>query len=139
YYLWKFLQNEKNDYKNALLAALFFGFSFLSKGPISLYTLWLPFLISYGFTYKYKKLKSKWGAIVSFLLVGLGIGLWWFIYVRLADPTAFIEIMNRESSRWGNYNTRPFYYYWNFFIQTGVWTVPAFISLLYPYLKNRVI
>src|SRR5699024_11899845 len=78
YYLWKFLQNEKNDYKNALLAALFFGFSFLSKGPISLYTLWLPFLISYGFTYKYKKLKSKWGAIVSFLLVGLGIGLWWF-------------------------------------------------------------
>ncbi len=33
---------------------------------------------------------------------------------------------------------RPFYYYWNFFTQSGVWTIPAFIGLLYPYLKDRV-
>ena len=33
---------------------------------------------------------------------------------------------------------RPFYYYWSFFTQSGIWTIPAFISLLYPYLKSRV-
>lgn len=138
FYLWKFLQAPTPGYKNVLLAALFFGFSFMSKGPISLYTLWIPFLISYGLTFKYKNLKPKIKALLVFLFVGFGIGIWWFIYVRLADPEAFVEVIGRESSRWGNYNTRPFYYYWNFFIQTGVWTIPAFVSLLYPYLKNRV-
>src|SRR5690606_3192503 len=36
------------------------------------------------------------------------------------------------------YNIRPFYYYWSFFTQSGVWTIPAFVALLYPYLKTRV-
>lgn len=138
FYLWKFLKEDQKGLKNALLAALFFGFSFMSKGPIALYTLWLPFIISYGFTYKFQSLRKKIPAILSFFVIGFGIGLWWFIYVRMADPESFVAVMEQESSRWGNYNTRPFYYYWNFFIQTGVWTIPAFVSLLYPYLKHRV-
>jgi hypothetical protein len=48
------------------------------------------------------------------------------------------EITKRETSNWTGYNVRPFYYYWSFFTQSGVWTIPAFIGLLYPYLKNRV-
>lgn len=138
FYLWKFFKEKSRGLNNVLLAALFFGFSFMSKGPISLYTLWLPFLISYGFTYKFPSLKKKFPAILLFLIIGFGIGLWWFIYVRWADPESFVAVMEQESSRWGNYNTRPFYYYWNFFIQTGVWTLPALIGLLYPYLKHRV-
>lgn len=138
YYLWKFLTRDEQLYQNVLLSALFFGLSFMSKGPISLYTLWLPFLISYGITYKFKNIKPRILPFICFLVIGFGIGLWWFIYVRLADPNSFVKVIKEESSRWGHYNTRPFYYYWNFFIQSGVWTVPAFISLLYPYLKNSV-
>ncbi|NJW55184.1 hypothetical protein HC175_19915, partial [Salinimicrobium sp. CDJ15-91] len=37
-----------------------------------------------------------------------------------------------------NYNVRPFYYYWSFFTQSGIWTIPAFVALLYPYMKSRV-
>jgi hypothetical protein len=33
---------------------------------------------------------------------------------------------------------KPFYYYWSFFTQSGIWTIPAFISLLYPYLTEKV-
>jgi hypothetical protein len=33
---------------------------------------------------------------------------------------------------------RPFYYYWNFFIQSGIWTFFAFLAILYPYLIRRV-
>lgn len=138
FYGWKFLKHDNDLYKNSILSAVFFGFSFMSKGPISLYTLWLPFLLSYGIVYKYKDFKIRWKPLVLFLFIGFGIGLWWFIYVRLADPNSFIKTMSRESSRWGNYNVRPFYYYWKFFIQSGVWTVPALVGLLYPYLKNRV-
>ena len=138
YFLWKFFSYNQQLYKNAFLAALFFGFSAMSKGPVSFYALLLPFLIAYGIVYKYKHFKTKWKALLLFIIVAGCISAWWFVYVRLADPATFIEITSREASRWGSYNVRPFYYYWSFFTQSGIWTIPAFIGLLYPYLKNKV-
>lgn len=138
YYLFKFFSQAQAGYRTALLGGLFFGASFLSKGPVSLYALFLPFLIAYSVVYDYPGFKQKQKAFVIFLLTGLVMGGWWFVYVRLADPVAFLEITTRETTRWASYNVRPFYYYWNFFIQSGIWTLPALISLLYPYLKGRV-
>ncbi|MDR6300510.1 ArnT family glycosyltransferase [Mesonia maritima] len=138
YYLWKFFSSENAFYKNAILAAIFFGFSFMSKGPVSLYALLLPFLIAYGIVYKYKNFKKKWLPLFVFLVISAIISAWWFVYVRLADPDTFLEITSREAGRWGSYNVRPFYYYWSFFTQSGIWTIPSFVALLYPYLKNRV-
>ncbi len=138
YYLFQFFENEKKYWKNALLAAIFVGLSFMSKGPVSFYAIFLPFLISYGVTYKFKKLTPKIIPLISFVILFLIIGGWWFVYVRLADPKAFLEIATRETANWSSYNVKPFYYYWSFFIQSGLWAIPAFISLLYPYLRNRV-
>ena len=138
YYLWKLFSIEKGLYQNAILASIFFGLSFLSKGPVSLYALLLPFLISYGIVYKYKNFKKRILPILIFVLLGITIGGWWFLYVRWADPAAFMKIAERETANWGNYNIRPFYYYWSFFTQSGIWTIPSFIALLYPYLKNKV-
>ncbi|MBW2962589.1 ArnT family glycosyltransferase [Mesonia aestuariivivens] len=138
YYLWKFFNTNKNLYRYALLASIFFGFSLLSKGPVSLYALLLPFLISYGIVYKYKNLKRRWLPLLLFLLAGILIGGWWFFYVRWADPAAFLKIAAKETSNWGSYNIRPWYYYWSFFTQSGIWTIPSFVALLYPYLKNKV-
>ncbi|MCC8360756.1 ArnT family glycosyltransferase [Salinimicrobium sediminilitoris] len=138
YFLWNFFSSEKNLIQNAIFGALFFGFSFLSKGPVSLYALLLPFLIAYGSIYGFKGFTKKWRAFFIFLIIALFISGWWFLYVRLADPVSFIEITSRETTRWTNYNVRPFYYYWSFFTQSGIWTIPAFVALLYPYLKTRV-
>lgn len=138
YYLFRFLQHSKNAQRNLILSAIFFGFSIMSKGPVALYALFLPFLISYGLTYRFKNFKTKWSSLFWFLIIGLGIGTWWFIYVRIADPQSFVDAIKEESSRWGSYNVRPFYYYWSFFVQSGIWTIPAFVSLLFPYLKTRV-
>jgi len=121
---------------NTALASFFIGCSILSKGPISLYTLLLPFLISYAIVFRYDKTKIIKSITAIFL--GIIIGGWWYYYIRIADADAFIKIAERETSNWTNYNVRPFYYYWSFFIQSGIWTIPAFISLLYPYLKNKV-
>ncbi|MGB7843527.1 MAG: hypothetical protein WBL21_12090, partial [Salinimicrobium sp.] len=138
YYLWNFFSVEKNLWKTAFLAGLFLAFSIMSKGPVSLYALLLPFLIAYGVIYKYKGLRKKWKPLLFMSLLALLLGSWWFVYVRLADPVAFLEITTREASRWASYNVRPFYYYWSFFTQSGIWTIPAFVALLYPYLKKRV-
>ncbi len=135
YYLFLlFITNSNKIY--FVLASIFIGFSFLSKGPVSLYALLLPFLIAYGITYKFNKKKGVQFVLV--LVLALIVGGWWFLYVRTADPEAFLKITKKETGNWSSYNVRPFYYYWSFFTQSGLWTIPAFIGLLYPYLKTRV-
>lgn len=136
-FLWKFINDKNYSFLYACLSGLFFGFSFLSKGPISVYGLLLPFLIAYGIIYKFE-LKDKKFYIFLILLIGFCFGLSWPLYVRYIDPETVSRVTKLESSRWGSYNIRPFYYYWSFFTQSGIWTVPAFIALFYPYLKNRV-
>ncbi|MDT8417509.1 MAG: glycosyltransferase [Lutibacter sp.] len=138
YFLFLFFEEKSALWKNALLAAFFVGFSIMSKGPVSLYVLFLPFLISYGIVFKFKNLKPRILPLLAFLILFMVIGGWWFLFVRLADPKAFLEIATKETDNWSSYNIKPFYYYWNFFIQSGLWAIPAFISLLYPYLIKRV-
>lgn len=138
FYLITFFKENKSTFKNIILSAFFFGFSILSKGPVSLFALFLPFLISFGIVFKFKNFKQKALPFVSFILLFLLIGSWWFVYVRINDPQAFLAIAIKETGNWSSYNVRPFYYYWSFFIQSGLWTIPAFIGLLYPYLIKRV-
>jgi len=137
-HLFQLFEKSTNYWKHTLIAGIFFGLSILSKGPISLYALLLPFLLAYGFSYKFKNLKAKSFSIFSFINIALIIGGWWYLYVRLEDPVTFNEITSKETGNWGSYNVRPFYYYWSFFTQSGLWTIPAFIGLLYPYMKSRV-
>ncbi len=137
YLLYLFFTEEKLKYRNAILAGLFFGCSFLSKGPVSFYALLLPFLIAFGIVYKYKNFKSKWLPLLVFMLVSFLVSSWWHWYTLKFDPAA-AEITKKETTNWISYETKPLYYYWSFFTQSGVWTIPAFIGLLYPYLKNRV-
>lgn len=137
FFLWKLLRENKNQTTNSLLSGLFLGFSILSKGPVSLYALFLPFIISYIVVYKIP-FKEKWKYLLLMLISGLAIGLSWFAYVRLNDPEYFRLIATREAANWRNYEVKPFYYYWNFFIQSGLWTIPALIALIYPYLKTKV-
>ena len=135
YYLFQ-LFSSKNNTILLVLASIFIGFSFLSKGPVSLYALLLPFLIAYGITFKFDKKKVL--QLTSIIIFALLVGGWWFLYVRTADPETFMAITKKETGNWSSYNVRPFYYYWSFFTQSGLWTIPAFIGLLYPYLKSRV-
>lgn len=112
--------------------------SILSKGPVSLYVLFVPFLIAYILIYRKEITNKQWRFVVMTIILALLLGFSWYIYVRYKDPTTFLKIASRETGNWSSYNIRPFYYYWSFFVQSGLWTIPAFISLLYPYMKSRV-
>lgn len=138
YYLFQFFVQENNLWKLSLLSALFLGLSILSKGPVSLYALFLPFIIAFGWVYGFPYIKKQIWPLVISLFIASFIGAFWFIYVRYADPKAFLATAAKETANWGSYNVKPFYYYWSFFTQSGIWTLPALISLIYPYLKNRV-
>jgi 4-amino-4-deoxy-L-arabinose transferase-like glycosyltransferase len=138
YYLYLFYTKEVHLYRHALIAAIFFGLSFMSKGPVSLYALLLPFLIAFGIVYRYSSLRRRLLPMVMFILLGSILSGWWYYYTFIFDPETVSEITQKETGNWNSYNVRPFYYYWSFFTQSGVWTIPAFVGLLYPYLKNRV-
>lgn len=135
YFLLK--NHPKIPVKNILLGGLFFGMSVLSKGPVSPYALFLPFILAYLICFKIEY-KSNLIKILVFLLVGLMVGGSWYLYVRYADPETLLNIASEETDNWISYNTRPFYYYWSFFIQSGIWTIPAALGLVYPYFKSRI-
>jgi 4-amino-4-deoxy-L-arabinose transferase-like glycosyltransferase len=137
YYLFDLFQGN-NLLKNSLLAGCFIGFSILCKGPISIYALLLPFIIAYGFIFKFQISNTKALSYLNCIFIALLVGGWWYLYVRFIDPETFKLITEKETGNWASYNVKPFYYYWSFFTQSGIWTIPAFISLLYPYLKSRV-
>lgn len=138
YFLFQFFNNSLKTYYYATFAGLFIGLSFMSKGPVSHYALLLPFLIAYGFTFGFKTLKSKYTALFLMVAIIGVLSTWWAYYIYTYDVSAATRIAEKESSRWLGYEVKPFYYYWSFFTQSGIWTIPAFVSLLYPYLKNRV-
>ncbi len=135
YFLWLVFEKELKLI-HFILAGIFMGFSFLSKGPVSFYALLLPFLIAYGVIFKFNRKKLL--NLVLVLIIAMIIGSWWFLYVKMTDPETFLKITEKETTNWSNYNVRPFYYYWSFFTQSGLWTVPAFIGLFYPYLKDKI-
>jgi len=134
YYL--YLLYIRGKLTHLLLATVFVGCSVLSKGPVSMYALLLPFLIAYAVVYKFKN-KFLYKSVLV-LIFGAVLGGIWFYYIRVVDTESFLKIAFVETANWTSYNIKPFYYYWSFFIQSGIWAIPAFVGLLYPYLKNRV-
>lgn len=138
WFLFQFFESDDNRWKNILIAAIFIGLSFMSKGPIGMFSLLTPFLITYAIIYKFKNFKNKWFPLVIGLLVILLMSSWWPLYIYFSDTSAVEFIADKEADAWTNRHVRPWYHYWSFPIQTGIWAIPAIVSLIYPYLKSRV-
>ncbi len=138
YHLLRLFRTKSSFLKRSLFAGFFIGCSILSKGPVSFYVLLLPFLLAYGCSYHYRFSKKMVFAFLGSIILALLVGGSWYLYVRLEDAETFTRIAESETGNWSSYNIRPFYYYWSFFVQSGIWTIPAFVGLLYPYMKPRV-
>lgn len=137
YFMMRWFAKE-NVLLSGILVTILIGASILSKGPIALYVLLIPFFITYFSCFRNQGMPKRIFYFLGILLSGLTLGFSWYLYVRYTDIHTFTRITSKETANWTNYNVRPFYYYWSFFIQSGIWTLPAFISLLYPYLKTKV-
>jgi 4-amino-4-deoxy-L-arabinose transferase-like glycosyltransferase len=136
FFLFRVFNEKTGTAKNIVLSGLFLGCSFLSKGPVSLYALFLPFVISYFIVYNNKTGRSL-KLLLFVLVIGLAIGLSWPLYVKYFDVVAGTAL-SKQTQNWGNYEVKPFYYYWSFFTQSGIWTIPSLIALMYFYMRRRV-
>lgn len=109
-------------WRHFLAAGAFAGLSILSKGPVSIYALFLPFLISYGCFYR-PTVKGKGLAVAVMAVVAIVLGTWWYVYVHAMQADALSAVLRKETGSWTSHNVRPWWYYWKFFLETGVWSL----------------
>jgi 4-amino-4-deoxy-L-arabinose transferase-like glycosyltransferase len=137
YYLWLGLYEDNHVYRHFSLAGVMMGLSFLSKGPVSFYALLLPFILCL-ILYKRVSLRGKYGALTLMIVICLALSSWWYIYLLMANPEYTRYVVNKESSSWINHSTRPWWYYWRFFAETGIWAPFMLMALYTPYWKKRL-
>lgn len=132
------------------IAGLFAGLSIMSKGPVALYALLLPFLISYfvvshaGHAVAFPRLaghtrSTLWRGFALFVVVMLVVGTWWYVAVYLVQPDAMAAVSGKEAGAWVNHNVRPWWYYRTFPLETGVWAVLLVTSLVAPLFDKRLL
>jgi len=152
----------KHLYSSLLFAGIFFGLSFLSKGPTSYYGLLLPFigavlLVNYKLkrsgsedkikvtggvidvqiqTVESKKIKT-WPAILMMILVCIIVGGSWYFYLYIFDKQDLLSVAGKETSAWTSYHIRPWWYYYKFTFETGIWGVLLMCALFFTYWKHR--
>lgn len=112
-------------------AGLLMGLSFLSKGPVSFFALLLPFLIACAF-YGRPTARKTAGGIVLMIVVMVAVSAWWYVYIYVFHQDLATAVLHKESGSWINHNVRPWYYYWRYFAETGVWALLTLAALLAP-------
>lgn len=131
YHLALALKATGAGWRNFILAGLLAGLSIMSKGPVSVYALLLPFIIAFGLVCR-PQMRGKWPAVAVMALIAMAVGTWWYAYIWLFEGDALRYVVNKESGAWVNRNVRPWYYYWKFFLESGVWSVALLTAIFLP-------
>ena len=137
--LWQFLVVVRaKRLKNIFLSILLFAFSIYSKGPVSLYALWLPFLLAFAIDGGFDFLKKYKTQFFTAFLVALLLGFSWNLYMALFQPEASDFVINKETNSWVNRHVQPFYFYFHFAVYIGIWVVFMVSSFFYKYSAARI-
>ncbi|MCD8310440.1 MAG: glycosyltransferase family 39 protein [Prevotellaceae bacterium] len=131
YHMARALLSPPPAWRHFLIAGLYTGLSLLSKGPVSPYALFLPFLLSFCRFYR-ASLKGKGLALTVMVVLALVLGGWWYAYVHLVQADALTAVVEKESGSWINHNVRAWWYYWKFFLEAGVWCLLLLTAIFLP-------
>ena len=137
YLFFKGGQEPGKNWKEFVGAGILLGLSFLGKGPVSFYALLLPFLIAYIGVYR-PSFRGKGGPVLVMISICLIISLWWPVLLYLTHKDLVLSVWNKESTAWLERNVRPWYYYWKFFAESGIWALFLVTGLIWPYWKRRI-
>lgn len=138
YHTFLALYGQRSEGKHFVVGGLLFGLSFMSKGPVSAYALFLPFIIG-ALCYRRPAMRGKYAALVLGIVIALVVSSWWYVYLMVFEPEAISRVMGKESGSWINHNVRPWHYYWRFFAETGIWSVLMLSSLFLWFKRKRAL
>lgn len=92
------------------------------------------FMVAFGTN----EIRNKWRELLTTLFISLVISTWWPIYTYLQVPDDLIGIIKTETGSWQNRRVKPFWHYWSFPIQSGIWAIFIIAGLIIPYAKSRI-
>ena len=130
------IEKKGAQWRYFLFAGFLIGLSFLSKGPVAMYALLLPFLMSYFIVYR-TGITGKKGAIAGMVVTGLVVSFWWYGYTWFFQPDFTVGVIQKESTAWLNYSVRPWYYYWQFPAEAGIWALYWVVAIGYFFVNKR--
>jgi 4-amino-4-deoxy-L-arabinose transferase-like glycosyltransferase len=116
------------------------GMSLLSKGPVALYSLLLPFMLVYfsGYPHHRQQIRKQASGTLLGLFLMLFIGCSWPLYIYQHVAPAALGVARTEISSWGERHVKPIWFYAPFAVFTGIWAVVALVSLVWPYARPRI-
>ncbi|QNH61354.1 ArnT family glycosyltransferase [Hymenobacter sediminicola] len=126
-----------------LLSGLLLGGSILSKGPVALYAMLLPFLLAFGMLRLYPDRGAltiaRRNGLFLLVLLALLVGLAWPAYLAIQDTVApaALAVARLEATSWVERHARPFWDYLNFPVFAGIWAPVALLALAVPYARPR--
>lgn len=136
YFMYCALEQKEVKWGNFIVAGVFMGLSFLSKGPVAFYALLLPFAIGYGVALR-PRLKGKIIPLCVMLTLSIIVSFWWPCYIAIFHSEVGMSVASKESANWLSRNVRPFWYYWKFAAESGIWAVFWITSLVYFFWEKK--
>jgi 4-amino-4-deoxy-L-arabinose transferase-like glycosyltransferase len=132
------LNKPDHKLKNFIFAGLLMSLSFLSKGPVSFFALLLPYILARIISNGIKVNKNNIKPLFILILIVLGLSAIWPVYVYSSHPDFSAYVAQKESEAWLNRSVKPFYHYWSFPLQSGIWAILSIVVLVFPYARKRI-
>ncbi|MCD8073051.1 MAG: glycosyltransferase family 39 protein [Alistipes sp.] len=136
YFLVRGISARCRGYGWMFLSGLFMGLSFLSKGPVAFYALLLPFLVAYALVIR-PRMAGKGLPVVLLVATALTASLWWYGWLYFTQPETIAAAAQKETTAWVSRNVKPFWYYWQFPAEAGIWALFWVTSIIYFFAKRR--
>jgi len=140
WWLTRGLNNAGSAYGWFVAAGLAVGASVLSKGPVALYAVLVPYVGCYASRLNPCRadVGRQWRGLLLMLVVGLGVGLAWPAYILTHVPAAALAVARVETTAWQQRHVQPPWYYLSFPVFAGFWLILALAVLAVPYARRRV-
>ena len=106
-------------------AAVMWGLSFLSKGPVTLYSILLPFLlalITSSLITKTTK-ERRWWPLLIIVPIALLIGSSWWLAMSFLEPDTMM-LLKSETKAWHTLHKKGPFFYLSFPLEVLPWTLP---------------
>ncbi len=122
----------------AVVAGVLLGLSGLSKGPVGFYALLAPWIAAMLATGGWRGGRLRRKDLGLAFGLGLALSVAWPVAAWVAMPGAFSDMVATEQGAWMVEHTKPFWFYLQFPLMTGAWTLVACAALWPGHARSRV-
>lgn len=122
----------------AVIAGVLLGLSGLSKGPVSYYALLAPWIVAMLATGGWRGVRLRLKDLALAFGLGLALSVLWPALAWIAMPREFSDMLATEQTAWVVEHTKPFWFYLQFPLMTGVWSLMACAALWPGHARSRI-